>query len=244
MSKSLGNFFTVRELLDQGVPGEVIRFVMLSTHYRKPMDWTEKAKSDAISTLQQWYEIAQNATDSRTPDSLLDFLADDLNTSGAISVLHGFATMDEASSLAGGLKFLGLMGEFIPEWAQKRVVTDEVSTLVERLLRIRSQARADKDFILSDKIRDGFVNAGIEVKDEGGQTVWEIKRGIMDTYPFHANFRDACNSGDEGKISEARKIALEAGINFNSDIENPNAWVGRPEDTFVLKTLKNIERHL
>jgi cysteinyl-tRNA synthetase len=50
MSKSLGNFFTVRDLLDQGVPGEVIRFVMLSTHYSKPMDWTEKKREEAEKT--------------------------------------------------------------------------------------------------------------------------------------------------------------------------------------------------
>ena len=55
MSKSLGNFFTVRDLLDQGVPGEVIRFVLLSTHYRKPMDWTEKKREEAEATLRKWY---------------------------------------------------------------------------------------------------------------------------------------------------------------------------------------------
>jgi cysteinyl-tRNA synthetase len=54
MSKSLGNFFTVRDLLDQGVPGEVIRFVMLSTHYSKPMDWTEKKRDEAEKTLRKW----------------------------------------------------------------------------------------------------------------------------------------------------------------------------------------------
>ncbi|MEM6341676.1 MAG: cysteine--tRNA ligase, partial [Pseudomonadota bacterium] len=62
MSKSLGNFFTVRDLLDQGVPGEVIRFVMLSTHYRKPMDWTEKKREEAEATLRKWYGIAEEAS--------------------------------------------------------------------------------------------------------------------------------------------------------------------------------------
>ena len=55
MSKSLGNFFTVRDLLDQGVPGEVIRFVFLSTHYRKPMDWTEKKRDEARKRLVKWF---------------------------------------------------------------------------------------------------------------------------------------------------------------------------------------------
>jgi cysteinyl-tRNA synthetase len=59
MSKSLGNFFTVRDLLDQGVPGEVIRFVMLSTHYSKPMDWTEKKREEAEKTLRKWKKCDQ-----------------------------------------------------------------------------------------------------------------------------------------------------------------------------------------
>ncbi|WP_288961047.1 cysteine--tRNA ligase, partial [uncultured Sulfitobacter sp.] len=60
MSKSLGNFFTVRDLLDQGVPGEVIRFVMLSTHYRKPMDWTEKKRDEATKTLTKWMDLTRD----------------------------------------------------------------------------------------------------------------------------------------------------------------------------------------
>ena len=61
MSKSLGNFFTVRDLLEQGVPGEVIRFVMLSTHYRKPMDWTEKKREEAEKTLRKWRGMSDRA---------------------------------------------------------------------------------------------------------------------------------------------------------------------------------------
>jgi cysteinyl-tRNA synthetase len=66
MSKSLGNFFTVRDLLEQGVPGEVIRFVMLSTHYSKPMDWTEKKREEAEKTLERWHRITADLLP--TPD--------------------------------------------------------------------------------------------------------------------------------------------------------------------------------
>ena len=62
MSKSLGNFFTVRDLLEQGVPGEVIRFVFLQTHYRKPMDWTQKKAKEAKVTLERWLKITSLAT--------------------------------------------------------------------------------------------------------------------------------------------------------------------------------------
>ena len=64
MSKSLGNFFTVRDLLDKGVPGEVIRFVLLSTHYRSPMDWTEEKVEEAKATLERGVEA--HASRSRT----------------------------------------------------------------------------------------------------------------------------------------------------------------------------------
>jgi cysteinyl-tRNA synthetase len=83
MSKSLGNFFTVRDLLDQGVPGEVIRFVMLSTHYSKPMDWTEKKRDEAEKTLRKWRNcllIDPPQGLLRRPRMKLSALADDLNT--------------------------------------------------------------------------------------------------------------------------------------------------------------------
>ncbi len=87
MSKSLGNFFTVRDLLDQGVPGEVIRFVMLSTHYRKPMDWTAEKAKEARETLWHWRKATQDVEAAEPEAELIEILADDLNTPRAISYL-------------------------------------------------------------------------------------------------------------------------------------------------------------
>ena len=78
MSKSLGNFFTVRDLLDQGVPGEVIRFVMLSTHYRKPMDWTEKKRAEAETTLRKWRKLTDGVALDMGQERASDALADDV----------------------------------------------------------------------------------------------------------------------------------------------------------------------
>src|SRR5690606_39482392 len=61
MSKSLGNFFTVTDLLDRGIPGEVIRFVLLSTHYRQPLDWTEAKVEEATRTLRKWWGLVEDA---------------------------------------------------------------------------------------------------------------------------------------------------------------------------------------
>ncbi|MEL6799546.1 MAG: cysteine--tRNA ligase, partial [Pseudomonadota bacterium] len=92
MSKSLGNFFTVHDLLEQGVPGEVIRFVMLSTHYRKPMDWTEKKREEALKRLTRWFRKTDGVEASPTVSaSVLAALADDLNTHLALSEMDKIA---------------------------------------------------------------------------------------------------------------------------------------------------------
>ena len=91
MSKSLGNFFTVRDLLDQGVPGEVIRFVFLSTHYSKPMDWTAKKAEEAEKVLRNWRKLVADAEETGADEDIVEKLADDLNTAGAIARLHAMA---------------------------------------------------------------------------------------------------------------------------------------------------------
>ena len=112
MSKSLGNFFTVRDLLEgRGpggvrVPGEVIRFVFLMTHYRKPMDWTEKKRADAEKTLRKWYALTDHVTPStRISLEVLDALGDDLNTSAAITKMRELQRRPEL--LKGAMKLLG-----------------------------------------------------------------------------------------------------------------------------------------
>lgn len=92
MSKSLGNFFTVRDLLDQGVPGEVIRFVFLMTHYRKPMDWTADKAREAEGVLRRWRGLVAGIEPAASPaPGIIAALADDLNTAGAIAELHRIA---------------------------------------------------------------------------------------------------------------------------------------------------------
>ncbi|WP_299725401.1 cysteine--tRNA ligase [uncultured Tateyamaria sp.] len=118
MSKSLGNFFTVRDLLDQGVPGEVIRFVMLSTHYRKPMDWTEKKRAEAEKTLRKWAAfLADRNVWSHNgyvggkfvppPAEFLAAMSDDLNTSLALKLMRDFASNLKKGALISSLILLG-----------------------------------------------------------------------------------------------------------------------------------------
>jgi cysteinyl-tRNA synthetase len=175
MSKSLGNFFTVRDLLEQGVPGEVIRFVFLQTHYRKPMDWTERKRAEAEATLRKWYALAGKALDNAEPYvSVVQNLADDLNTAGAIAEMHQLYLAKDEPTLRASLKFLGLMGADVPAWAQEKTVGGEVAALMEHLLTERVAARKAKDFVRADELRDGFAAAGVLVKDTPQGPEWEL----------------------------------------------------------------------
>ncbi len=199
MSKSLGNFFTVRDLLDQGVMGEVIRLVMLGTHYGKPMDWTTKKRDDAEATLRRWYGIlaghgfgpalirALKADGQWQPDDeFLGVLANDLNTPGAIARLHVLAKGKTPTQLAGfafGLDLLGL----VPDWADLprlsggeggASVDDATARRIDALLETRAQARATKDWDMADRVRDILTNAGVVVTDVGGQASWQAGPGF------------------------------------------------------------------
>lgn len=194
MSKSLGNFFTVRDLLDQGVSGEVIRLVMLGTHYGKPMDWTTRKRDDADATLRRWYGIlaghgfgpalirALKADGQWQPDEeFLGVLANDLNTPGAIARLHVLAKGKTPAQLAGFAFGLDLLG-FVPDWADLprlaggeggASVDEATAARIDALLATRAQARAAKDWDLADRVRDVLTAAGVVVTDVGGQASWQ-----------------------------------------------------------------------
>ncbi|MEI4261431.1 cysteine--tRNA ligase [Roseovarius sp. D0-M9] len=163
MSKSLGNFFTVRDLLEQGVPGEVIRFVFLSTHYRKPMDWTAEKAKEAEATLRKWYVQADRALDNVKPyQAVVSALADDLNTSKAVSEIHQLSHADDAPALRASLKLLGLMAEQTPSWAAAPEV--DLSGWEDRLAKVRASAMANKEFSELDRLKAALIDAGIEVR--------------------------------------------------------------------------------
>ena len=176
MSKSLGNFFTVRDLLDQGVPGEVIRFVFLSTHYRKPMDWTAEKAREAEEILEKWGLLcAEVAPSDKVDENFIDSLSEDLNTAGAISVMHGLAKQGKFAELKSCAEWLGFVlksderDQEVFEWFAEG---EDVRSLVEALIAQLVEARAKKNFGLADKIRDEFSAAGLSLTydKDGGVT--------------------------------------------------------------------------
>ena len=169
MSKSLGNFFTVRDLLDQGVPGEVIRFVFLSTHYRKPMDWTEKKREEAEAILGKWRELTKGAERIRRPYlEVVDALADDLNTALAITILHRKAretvTAEDASRFLATLELLGLGEDWEDGPSQDFYAFSVLVPLQSRLTELRTIAVESKDFAPVDAMKSALTAAGVEVR--------------------------------------------------------------------------------
>jgi cysteinyl-tRNA synthetase len=184
MSKSLGNFFTVRDLLDQGVPGEVIRFVLLSTHYRSPMDWTDKKRQEAEATLRHWHALTAGAEDRGYVDQdMADALADDLNTAGAIARLHALAkgiaatpTKDchvEKGILLASARLMGLMQEGMGDWLV-RTETGQLPQVIAAL----AQARADRDWLRADALKAGLAAAGVKVMIGKEAITYEIGAGF------------------------------------------------------------------
>lgn len=177
MSKSLGNFFTVRDLLDQGVPGEVIRFVMLSTHYRKPMDWTEKKRDEAEKTLRKWMDLTRDLEPcdpaAFKPDQkLIDALADDLNTHLALTYLNALTAQPQ--KLLDHARWLGFLSDKSREDDAKARAAYTTSfgsggsgvlaSLASQLDDLRQKAMESKDFSQVDAFKAALLDAGAEVR--------------------------------------------------------------------------------
>ncbi len=193
MSKSLGNFVTIDDVL-RDWPGEVVRFNMLRTHYGQPIDWTLQGLQESRKTLlsfQRWYNTDIDPTYGHEQSQhFIETLSDDLNTPAAIAVLH---------KLSGAISELGQKDDF----EQHRLIThfsnavrllgfdnldkfhhrgmgNQISvynTKIDGLLTARLAARAAKDWKESDRIRDELAAMGVSIKDnKDGTTSWEVKR--------------------------------------------------------------------
>jgi cysteinyl-tRNA synthetase len=176
MSKSLGNFFTVHELLDQ-YPGEAIRLLLLSAHYRQPLDFTHEGLQQAKATLDRWYGIlrGKSATAAAAvPKTVEDALLDDINTPLAISAVHQLA--DPSELLAGG-QALGLLQQDAEAWFRWTPAGSSGPTdaEIEAAIAARETARKAKDFKESDRIRDDLKAKGVILEDGPKGTSW--KRG-------------------------------------------------------------------
>jgi cysteinyl-tRNA synthetase len=174
MSKSLGNFLTINHLLADW-PGDVLRFNMLRTHYRQPIDWTLKSLEESWRILEGFFNNsgAVHAEPGKFSGAVRDALADDLNTPKAIAELHALDRPGAQNELGETLKALGFTGNLASPQAEAAV--DE--TTVNALITARLDARKAKNWAESDRLRDELATMGIAIKDnKDGTTSWEVKR--------------------------------------------------------------------
>ena len=174
MSKSLGNFFTVRDLLDQGVAGEVIRFVMLSTHYRKPMDWTESKRVEAEKTLRVWHELTDGVTPSQVSPLVLERLSRDLDTHGAIDVLRKLAKSKSVEELLASARLIGLLQNGGGNWVTTVKYDEQTGQKFDQIVRVWGDAIASKEYDKADDLRTK-IDAATVIIDKGVRQVDRLK---------------------------------------------------------------------
>ncbi len=181
MSKSLGNFATIREVLNDW-PADVVRLAMLKTHYRQPIDWTIRSLEEARKTLDEWAIFAPTPELANPSEKAVEALCDDLNTPKFVFEMHELKKKKEYEELRSSLNLLGFglivettltaSGSSSFHAKSASIYPEE---LIQNLLSARNTARASKNFAESDRIRDELAQMGIRIKDnKDGSTSWEV----------------------------------------------------------------------
>ena len=170
MSKSLNNFLTVYDLIQRDFSGPAIRYNMLSTHYRQPLDWKFERLAEAEKTLIKWNNRIGSMNETGLPRQILNALLDDLNTPQSIHEMHQLFNNEKFGELRNACTFFGFSSKVTQESA---LMPAHLSEKVDKLIEKRNKARMSKNFSLADKIREDLLSAGIIVKDSGQETTWK-----------------------------------------------------------------------
>jgi cysteinyl-tRNA synthetase len=200
MSKSLGNFVTIRELLtnwgSRAWPGEALRFNMLRTHYRQPIDWTLDGLDESHRILWDWYGKLKDVRPAANPSKeFVAALCDDLNFPKAEAELNDLRRNADLPQMLASLQFLGFSGDRsripLPKIVAHGALQSDQASIsaiastggnvdeekVEEYIGIRNAARARKDWKESDRIRDELKAMGVVIRDnKDGTTTWEVAR--------------------------------------------------------------------
>ena len=192
MSKSLGNVLLLHDLV-QAIPGEVVRWALLSAHYRQPLDWTQALLDQSRKSLDRLYGALSRAADvaaagDQPPTEFIAAIEDDLNTPGAMAVLFGLSGDIERGLTAGDMasvaaakgqllaaaQLLGVLQSNPAEWL-KGDVSDALAVEVEALIQQRAAARAEKNWAEADRIRDRLAELNVEVMDGAEGARWRLR---------------------------------------------------------------------
>lgn len=187
MSKSLNNFFTIKDLLDKNISPLAIRYLLLATHYRKPLDFNDKALFDAEKSIQKFYGVIENyqkiPAENLYLTQIIEALADDLNTPLAFSILHEIVKSIKHASdlekqklinnLVECLDFLGLFDvNYFSKLAKNTENNIDENYILEKIA-ARKIAKAEKNWAEADGIRKELLEKNIIIEDiSGGETKW------------------------------------------------------------------------
>ena len=173
MSKSLGNIITVKELLEK-YDGEVIRLALLSTHYRKPINFGESLLEQSKNILNKLYKNLNNEShEDEISKDVVNSLLDDLNTPLAISSLLKIKC---SKTLIKSANLLGLLNKTSEEWFSLNNKSTILENDIELLITERAEARKSKDFARADEIRDQLDQNNVILEDIDGKTNWRVKK--------------------------------------------------------------------
>ena len=182
MAKSQGNILKIKDFKDK-INGQVLRFSLMSAHYKQPLDWNDKLLSDSKNTIKKWYTVYLSLkTPSKIPDEILLPLYDDLNTPGYIANLHKLfekaknGNENDKKIFVSACNFVGILNESKNDWLdfnkRKSLISEKEIT---KKIELRNKARKNKDYREADKIRDELLDKGVLIEDKDGKTLWKIK---------------------------------------------------------------------
>lgn len=182
MSKSLGNFLLVHDLIEQ-YPGEVLRLALLTAHYRQPLDWSEQVLHQSQKLLDKLYQKLEElketeAVEQIVPVPVLNALYDDLNTPQVLAEMNKLLKDKEGGELKGALlalgELIGILQQDPSVWLNSKTaeLSDDDTQKIEKLVLERTAAKSTKDFARADEIRDELLAMGVEIKDTRDGVTW------------------------------------------------------------------------
>ena len=182
MAKSQGNILKINDFKEK-VSGQILRFALMSAHYKQPLDWNDKLLNECKNTIDKWYQIYLSLkTPLKIPNEMLLPLYDDLNTPGYISNLHNL--FDKAKNgnehdkkiFISACNFVGLLNETKDQWLEFKKKKSLISEQdIIKKIDLRNKARENKDYKEADIIRNELLDKGVLIEDKDGKTIWKFR---------------------------------------------------------------------
>ncbi len=182
MAKSQGNILKINDFKEK-VSGQILRFALMSAHYKQPLDWNDKLLKECKNTIDKWYQIYLSLkTPLKIPNEMLLPLYDDLNTPGYISNLHNLfdkaknGNENDKKIFISACNFVGLLNETKDQWLEFKKKKSLISEQdIIKKIDLRNKARENKDYKEADRIRNELLDKGVLIEDKDGKTVWKFK---------------------------------------------------------------------